>query len=281
MIKTIKRNRLSSVSVALRNVQKLITSSDAISKPEIASDLYTVSIANSKNTRQMAYQLAYEVYLAKGYIPKNSCKMLISNSDFIADTCTININDGTEIVASVTLNFQGKTNLPCQELYSEEIAPLINQNAKLVEITRLVIKEDHRHSNYLLAQLFQATFIYAYQIKNVSELVIEVNPRHVAFYQRLLGFSVLGGEKECERVNNAPAFLLHLDLNDVNKTLQNHYQNNLAEANKFKFFKFALPLEKANTLKNNFKNSFTPISFSEKLYFGNQQIKTSELTGAF
>ena len=142
------------------------------------------------------------------------------------------------------------------------------------------IKENHRHSNYLLAQLFQATYIFAFQIKNVTQLVIEVNPRHVGFYQKLLGFSIIGSEKSCERVNNAPALLLHLDLNFIYENLQNFYKNNLNVTSKFKFFKYAITEDKANSLRNEFKKSHRPITFLERIYFGIKQVNTPELTGA-
>lgn len=276
------RNRPSAVSMALRNVANQDgTSPIALSfAPKASYDNYSISIANTRESRLKAFQLAYEVYLAKGYIPENKRKMLVSPSDSIPDTCVININDGEEVVASITLNFQDHSDLPCQELYNDEVAPLLEQRLKLVEITRLVIKENHRHSNYLLAQLFQATFIYSFQVKNVSQLVIEVNPRHVAFYQNLLGFTVLGNEKACERVNNAPAILLHLDLNFIHNNLQKFYGNELNVASRNKFFKYAITENKAKALKIEFKYSHRPISFMERIYFGIRQINTPALTGA-
>lgn len=276
------RNRPSAVSIALRKMQNQDASPVASTNvvPLNSFENYKISIANSKESRLKAFRLAYEVYLAKGYIPENKRKMLVSPSDSVPDTCIININDGSETVASITLNFQDHSRLPCQELYQDEIAPLIAQRIKLVEITRLVIKENHRHSNYLLAQLFQATFIYAYQVKNVTQLVIEVNPRHVAFYQNLLGFTVLGNEKACERVNNAPAILLHLDLNHIQNNLEKFYSNSLNVACRNKFFKYAIAENKAKALQVEFKYSHRPISFMERIYFGIRQTNTPELTGA-
>jgi hypothetical protein len=44
-----------------------------------------------------------------------------------------------------------------------------------------------------------------------DDIVIEVNPRHVRYYQRALGFTVMGPERLNRRVD-APAVLLRLDL---------------------------------------------------------------------
>jgi hypothetical protein len=45
-----------------------------------------------------------------------------------------------------------------------------------------------------------------------------VNPRHVAFYKRMLGFNQLGPERMCSRVN-APAVLLRLELEYVDQQI--------------------------------------------------------------
>jgi hypothetical protein len=50
------------------------------------------------------------------------------------------------------------------------------------------------------------------RVGGCTDLVIEVNPRHVAYYRRLMKFEVLGPERECPRVQGAPAVLLRADL---------------------------------------------------------------------
>jgi len=53
----------------------------------------------------------------------------------------------------------------------------------------------------------------------VTDVFIEVNPRHVGFYQRALGFAVAAGERFCERVK-APSVLLKLELADLERRLR-------------------------------------------------------------
>jgi hypothetical protein len=64
---------------------------------------------------------------------------------------------------------------------------------------------------HLLAALFHVAFIFAHRLNECSDLLIEVNPRHVPFYCRLLQFQPFGIEKANPRVN-APSVLLRLDL---------------------------------------------------------------------
>ena len=54
---------------------------------------------------------------------------------------------------------------------------------------------------------------------NISDVFIEVNPRHVSFYTRVLGFVVAAGEKVCERVC-APSVLLRLELDALEDRLK-------------------------------------------------------------
>ena len=81
-----------------------------------------------------------------------------------------------------------------------------------MEVTRLAIAPEHTHSKLLLVRLFNFIYIFARKVKGYDDFVIEVNPRHVAYYRRLLGFEVAGSERPCPRVQGAPAVLLRLDL---------------------------------------------------------------------
>ena len=59
----------------------------------------------------------------------------------------------------------------------------------------------------MLAGLFHTAYLYASVIRGYTHAVIEVNPRHVAFYGRALKFEPIGEERMNKRVN-APAVLL-------------------------------------------------------------------------
>jgi hypothetical protein len=48
----------------------------------------------------------------------------------------------------------------------------------------------------------------------VTDVVVEVNPRHVGFYRRAFGFQPMSDVRTCERVN-APAVLLRLDVAEL------------------------------------------------------------------
>ena len=68
-----------------------------------------------------------------------------------------------------------------------------------------------RFAKEVLGALLHLVYIHGRLIHGVTDVVIEVHPRHAGFYQRMIGFSYIGEERICPRVN-APAVLLHLEL---------------------------------------------------------------------
>jgi len=66
-------------------------------------------------------------------------------------------------------------------------------------------------SKVVLASLFNLAYVAGKSVDDVTDVFIEVNPRHVLFYTRMLGFTALCGERICERAG-APSVLLHVEI---------------------------------------------------------------------
>jgi hypothetical protein len=64
-------------------------------------------------------------------------------------------------------------------------------------------------SQEIMAALFHIVFVYGYRSYGCTDLFIEVNPRHVRFYEVMLGFERIGDLRENESVR-APAQLMWL-----------------------------------------------------------------------
>jgi hypothetical protein len=81
---------------------------------------------------------------------------------------------------------------------------------RVCEFTKLAM-DSAIESKRVLASLFHVAYIYAHRIKGMHCLVIEVNPRHVRYYERMLGFRPCGPQRMNRRVS-APAVMMALDL---------------------------------------------------------------------
>lgn len=123
---------------------------------------------------------------------------------------TLTATDGGEVVGTLTIGVDAGRGLMADHMYQDELDGLRRDGARLCEVTRLAFDHDVQ-SRHALAGVFHLAFIYAREMHECTDAVIEVNPRHRRFYERMLGFRQLGELKTNSRVN-APSFLLHVSL---------------------------------------------------------------------
>jgi hypothetical protein len=150
-----------------------------------------------------AEHLVTEAYTSLGYRSDPATPVLLPER---SATLEATLNGRT--CGTLTINFDGPEGLQADTLYPEELARLRRQG-DVCEFTRLALDRSACGREVLCA-LFYMAYAYAHRLRKVNHLVIEVNPRHEAFYRRMLGFDRGGERRLCPRVN-APAVLMQLD----------------------------------------------------------------------
>lgn len=118
-----------------------------------------------------------------------------------------------KLVATMTTSRDSSAGLLADSLYAEEMAKLRKSSRVICEVTRLAVDSDENDPD-LLKSLFRSTYKYAKAVFGVTDVVIEVNPRHASYYRRTFGFSQVGALRTCPRVD-APAVLLHRSLGNI------------------------------------------------------------------
>lgn len=131
---------------------------------------------------------------------------------------TMNAELFGRVYATVTVNVDSPAGLALDTTYGAEAARLRAQGAKLCEFGRFAIDPTAR-SKRLIISLVHLLYIYAHRVKGCSDILIEINPRHRAFYEKLLEFEQLGAERICERVK-APAILMHISCARIERRLK-------------------------------------------------------------
>ena len=121
------------------------------------------------------------------------------------------------MVGTVSVRLDSPLGLSADHLYPEELDRLRQAGHRLCEFTRLAV-DSKAASKPVLAGLFHTAFLYASRLHGFTHAVIEVNPRHVSFYQRSLGFEIIGEERLNKRVN-APAVLLEVPFTSIDQGL--------------------------------------------------------------
>jgi hypothetical protein len=125
---------------------------------------------------------------------------------------------GDVMFGTITINLDSPAGLPADDVYGDRLRLLRNSGARLWEATKFAVKQDVR-SKQVLATLFHLSYIYTHRILGLTDVVLEVNPRHVPFYRRILRADIFGEERICQRVN-APAVLLRIHLPTVEERMK-------------------------------------------------------------
>ena len=193
-------------------------------------DKFRIKLAGSHDTRHDTSVLIEKMYSWRGYGGR-------VNMDEAPNRITINAEFRGSIYGTLTVNIDSPVGLACEVVYPEIVQSLRDQGRKICEFGKFAVEQSVR-SKRLLATLFHLTYIYANKLHGCTDALIEVNPRHVAFYGRYLEFSECGPERWCERVN-APAVLMRMDFDEKRprmEELAGHWRQLPEEKSFYKYF---------------------------------------------
>ncbi len=93
----------------------------------------------------------------------------------------------------------------------------------LCDLTKLAV-DPATKSPALLAGLFHAVFLYGIRTFGCTDVVIEVHPRHVRYYEAMVGFERVGAPKLDASVewwpSDTPVQLMRLNLRDMRRLIE-------------------------------------------------------------
>jgi hypothetical protein len=171
----------------------------------------SVSIAASQEEMRIADHLVRKQYVSRGYHYQAS-EWHSSFADHRRRGLPILTWFRGRVVGTATLGIDSSAGLHVDEGNREHV-DLARVGGQVVgEVVKLATSEG-ADSRRVLAALFGALHRLMV-LHNLTDVFIEVNPRHVAFYRRALCFEVAGHEKICPRVG-APSVLLRMRVADL------------------------------------------------------------------
>lgn len=160
---------------------------------------------------------------------------------------TIAASRDNDVFGTLTLGLDSKAGLLADSLYGPEIDALRSQGRRLCEVTRLAFDTQASRLE-AMATLFNVAFVLARGVHARTDLLAEVHPRHVSFYQRTLGYQIAGPERLCLRVG-APAVLMHLCLDFAGRQIRQRASDCLRrDRNLYSMF---LPVAEQDSLLKN------------------------------
>ncbi|HEY4040536.1 MAG TPA: hypothetical protein VGM32_01690 [Rhodopila sp.] len=154
---------------------------------------YSARLALDPQTKQDAYRLRYQSYLASGFIEPNETGLFQDQYDSLPNCQTTVIYDQGVAVASVrtcTLAFGSSQRSPAIDTYPQEVAELLRQSSTIgiggrgIETTRLVRSPVGENNQGLVFLLYRLAG-YLGMRAHTQVLLACVRQNHVPFYRRL------------------------------------------------------------------------------------------------
>lgn len=195
----------------------------------------TVRLADTEGQRNAATLLLNRMYAWRGYGDHHTISDKPTHTTFTA-------SNAREMLGTITLAVDSPCGLGVDKLFKGEIDRFRSMpGASVCELTRFAF-DTNKPSKPMLATLFHLIFIYGQRVYDCTDLFIEVNPRHVKFYEIMLGFTRVGDLKMNEAVS-APSQLLWLSVADIRRRVDNYKTGNDARLRRSLYAYFFSPKE--------------------------------------
>jgi hypothetical protein len=178
----------------------------------VAGEAKDVTFSASSDIQSLrdACDLLNERYGWRGY---GSSHHIPSDAHHVTFTAEV---DGA-VVGTITLGLDSPRGLAIDRTFAEETNRVREAGSQICELTKFAIHPGIR-SKPLLAKLFHMVFIYGTSVSDCTDLFIEVNPRHVLFYEAMLGFDRVGSLVTNLSVG-APSQLMQLRVDAIRRNI--------------------------------------------------------------
>jgi hypothetical protein len=174
-------------------------------------------VASRPEQRHAAERLVRKRYAWRGYHMPAAVDAYVPDSDSARVTILAEKTCGA-LVGTLSVRSDSPRGLLAEMTYASEIEDLRRKQHRLGEWVKLAVEED-ANSRVALDALVRSAYVVSRHAHGRTHVVIEINPRHVRLYEKVLGFVLASAERLCIRVG-APSVLMELDLEQFGRRLQ-------------------------------------------------------------
>lgn len=170
---------------------------------------FEIQLALTQVQRLAAEDLINQMYAWRGYGSDHRLSQ--------TDNCfTFNAVVDGKVAGTLSLTVDLDTGLAADGTFSDVLNEIrSNPHTQICELTKFAFCQSAAPM-HVIASLFHTIFIFGTQRFSCTDLFIEVNPRHIRFYEVLLGFSLVGNLRPNASVG-APSQLMRLKVSDIGK----------------------------------------------------------------
>jgi hypothetical protein len=170
------------------------------------------AVIQDDRKRAEACELLNNRYGWRGYGSAHDLHSDISHTTFVAEI-------DEQVVGTMTLAVDSDRGLAIDRTFSDVTGAIRREaGGGICELTKLAF-DDGVRSKEVLAGLFHMAFIYGTTHTDCTDLFIEVNPRHVRFYEMMLGFRPVGSLRTNLSVD-APSQLMRIGVDTIRNNIR-------------------------------------------------------------
>jgi len=165
----------------------------------------------SREELERALMLVHDSYVRCGYMQPHPSGLRISPFFALKTTRTFVALLADEVVATVSLFGDSAMLLPADAIFAPELAALRARGGRTAEVGMLADRRKAMGRSMVAVLQMMKQVFWTALADRIDDLVITVNPKHAAFYRRLLCFELVAPARGYPAVGNAPAELLKVN----------------------------------------------------------------------
>lgn len=163
-----------------------------------------------------AFRLIHERYAGDGLMRPNRLGVRILPHQLLDTTSVLLAQRSGEIVGTLSVIGDGELGLPIETMYALELAGLRRGGRRVAELSSLATRFATGGEGIAVLRTLLRTALQVAADQQLDELAICVHPRHSRFYEKRLGFEVIGATRSCSWVCGRPAVAMHLNVGRAN-----------------------------------------------------------------
>jgi hypothetical protein len=172
---------------------------------------FKIKTAETAAHRRSASVLLKDRYAWRGY------RAVALPTDPTTNKITLSAIEHDLTIGTITVSLDGPDGLAADSTFAIEVGAMRAAGRRVCEFTKLAV-DPISGTKRVLAALIHVAYVVAHRLRAYDVIVIEVNPRHVKYYERMLGFRVVGAERPNHGVQ-PPAVMLAADFSYIKQQI--------------------------------------------------------------
>ena len=239
---------------------------------------WRVLVANTRELRETAFRLVYDVYIREGYELRfgRESGLWCTIHHLHPDTTIFLAEKEGKLAGSVTVMPDSRLGLPTDRIFPEPLADLRNAGRRLSEISSLVVTEEPGGIPPELAMhLYRLAHLASLHLLKSTDIVASVMDRHRDFYSRFLLFDEVSETPRLSPKTGQQVCYARLNLETMKERYEQRYARATGRRNLYRWF---FQNEDEPDMVDWLRRSRLPMTTEDLYYFGAK--RTNILTKA-